>query len=240
MSDELKKIRGKIPAVFKDRKKTTIIAGCAAVVFIAAACFPAIAANQINLSSESSKTEEQIAAENASISGDNPADQGNAEMGLDATEAGAPDIRPSESQSAKESTTADHAVAGSSTTVIDEDNANASSSNEDSAKSQSGSTSDSQKTWVEDTEKIWVVDKAAWVETIPVYESVERSVCNICDADITGSASAHNKQHMLAGEGSGYHSEIRREKTGENTVAHSEEGHWETTVIGGHWDTTSL
>ena len=42
------------------------------MVFIAAVCFPAIAAHQINLSSENSKTEEQMTAEDASISGDNP------------------------------------------------------------------------------------------------------------------------------------------------------------------------
>lgn len=236
MNGKLRKIREKMLDIFKNRKKTAIISGCAAVVFIAAAYFPAIAAHQINLSSESSKTEEQIAAKDASISNDNPADQGNAEMRLDVTEADAPDIRPSESQSAKESTTADHTVAGGDAAVIDGDNANASSSDKNSAKTQSSSTSDSQKTWVEDPERIWVVDRAAWVETIPVYESVERSVCNICDADITGSTSAHNKQHMLAGEGSGYHSEVRQVKVGEETIEHREEGHWETVVVGGHWE----
>ncbi|WP_346687216.1 hypothetical protein [Enteroscipio rubneri] len=92
------------------------------------------------------------------------------------------------------------------------------------------------KTWVEDTEKVWVVDKAAWTETIPVYENVERSICNVCGADITGSTSAHNKQHMLAGEGSGYHSEVRQVKVGEETIEHPEEGHWETLVVGGHWE----
>lgn len=81
-----------------------------------------------------------------------------------------------------------------------------------------------------------VVDRAAWVETAPVYESIERSICNICGADITGSTSAHNKQHMLAGEGSGYHSEVQRVKVGEETIEHREEGHWETVVVGGHWE----
>ena len=103
MNDKPKKIKGKILAVFKNKKKTTIIAGCAAVVFIAAACFPAIAAHQINLSSESRKTEEQITAEGTSISGDNPADQGNAGVKLSDTEPCAPDVRPSEIQVAKES-----------------------------------------------------------------------------------------------------------------------------------------
>lgn len=236
MNDKLKKIREKILAVFKNRKKTTIIAGCAAVVFIAAACFPAIAAHQINLSSESRKTEEQITAEGTSISGDNPADQGNAGVKLSDTEPCAPDVRPSEIQVAKESIAADQAVAGGNATVVDEVNASTSISTEDSAKSQENSPSYSQKTWVEDTERIWVVDRAAWVETAPVYESIERSICDVCGADITGSTSAHNKQHMLAGEGSGYHSEVQRVKVGEETIEHREEGHWETVVVGGHWE----
>lgn len=240
MNDKLRKIRGKILDVFKNRKKRTIIAGCAAVVFIAAACFPAITAHQINLSYESNETEEQITAEDASISGDSPANRGNAEMKLSDAETCAPNVRPSENQSAKKSIATDQAEASGNAAAVDEDNASTSVSAENSAKSQENSPSDSQKVWVEDTERIWVVDRAAWVETIPVYESVERSVCNICSADITGNTSAHNKQHMLAGEGSGYHSEIHREKTGEKTVAHPEEGHWETAVIGGHWDTTSL
>ena len=47
---------------------------------------------------------------------------------------------------------------------------------------------------------------------------------------------AHGKAHMKAGEGSGHHSEVRRTITGYNAVSHQEEGHWETKVIGGHWE----
>ena len=99
-------------------------------------------------------------------------------------------------------------------------------------------TSDSSpsKRWVEDTEQVWVVDKAAWTEQIPIYNTVEVSICNICGADITGNASAHGKAHMKAGEGSGHHSEVRREIVGYDTVSHKEEGHWETKVVGGHWE----
>lgn len=93
-----------------------------------------------------------------------------------------------------------------------------------------------QRKWVEDTEQVWVVDKAAWSESIPVYSTVEVSICNICGQDVTGNTSAHAKAHMKAGEGSGHHSEVRREITGYNTVSHAEEGHWETKVIGGHWE----
>ena len=93
----------------------------------------------------------------------------------------------------------------------------------------------SQKTWVEETERVWVVDKEAWTESVPVYGTVEVSICNICGIDITGNTSAHAKEHMKAGEGSGHHSETRQIITGHNTVSHPEEGHWETKVVGGHW-----
>lgn len=93
-----------------------------------------------------------------------------------------------------------------------------------------------QKTWVEDTERVWVVDRETWSESVPIYSTVEVSICNICGTDITGNTSAHAKAHMKAGEGSGHHSEVRREITGYNTVSHKEEGHWETKIIGGHWE----
>ena len=93
-----------------------------------------------------------------------------------------------------------------------------------------------QRKWVEDTEQVWVVDKAAWTESIPVYSTVEVSICNICGQDVTGNTSAHAKAHMKAGESSGHHSEVRREITGYDTVSYAEEGHWETKVVGGHWE----
>lgn len=94
----------------------------------------------------------------------------------------------------------------------------------------------SQKTWVEETERVWVVDKEAWTESAPIYGTIEISVCNICGTDITGNTSAHAKEHMKAGEGSGHHSETRQKIIGYNTVSHSEEGHWETKAVGGHWE----
>lgn len=94
----------------------------------------------------------------------------------------------------------------------------------------------SQKTWVEETERVWIVDKEAWTESVPFYSAVEVSICNICGTDITGNTSAHAKEHMKAGEGSGHHSETRQKITGYNTVNHEEEGHWETKVVGGHWE----
>ena len=90
--------------------------------------------------------------------------------------------------------------------------------------------------WVEETEQVWVEDCAAWTEQIPVYGTKEVSICNVCGADITGNASSHGKAPMLAGEGSGHHSEVRQEITGYDTVSHPAEGHYKTKVVGGHWE----
>lgn len=39
---------------------------------------------------------------------------------------------------------------------------------------------------------------SAWEELTPVYGYVEKSVCNICGAEITGNEAVHGKAHMLA------------------------------------------
>ena len=83
---------------------------------------------------------------------------------------------------------------------------------------------------------VWIEDTAAWSEQVPIYGYEERSVCNVCGADITGNVSAHAKAHMLAGEGSGHHNEYAQVITGYETVTHPAEGHWETVVSGGHWE----
>lgn len=78
--------------------------------------------------------------------------------------------------------------------------------------------------WVEETEDVWVQDTAAWSEQVPVYATVEVSICNVCGADITGNTAAHAKAHMLAGEGSGHHSETRQTIIGYETVEHAATG----------------
>lgn len=91
------------------------------------------------------------------------------------------------------------------------------------------------------TEQKWVVDQAAWTETVnePIYETVERSICNGCGADITGDPWTHIENQMLAGNMScgGYHSEWIQVQTGTNTytVTHPEQGHWESySVVTGY------
>ena len=105
-----------------------------------------------------------------------------------------------------------------------------------SAPAASGGESQKQPVWVVDYEKIWVEDSPEWDESVPVYGYTEVSVCNICGADVTGNTAPHAKQHMLAGEGSGHHSEVREVVIGYETVHHDAEGHWERAESGGHWE----
>lgn len=109
-------------------------------------------------------------------------------------------------------------------------------SNQPAANSDASAQVSRQQRWVEDTKQVWVEDKAAWTEQVPIYSTTEVSICNVCGQDITGNVTAHSKAHMLAGEGSGHHSEVRQTITGYNTVNHPAEGHWETRVTGGHWE----
>lgn len=92
-------------------------------------------------------------------------------------------------------------------------------------------------------EKKWVVDQAAWDETVsePIYEMVEKSICNGCLADITGDPWGHIDAALDAGNFNcgGYHAEWILEQTGTNThtVHHDEVGHWEDVLVKeGYWE----
>lgn len=82
----------------------------------------------------------------------------------------------------------------------------------------------------------WVVDQPAWTETVetPVYEDLERCICNGCGADITDYIDRHLEESMLAGnmKCSGYHSEWHQIQTGTNTetINHPEQGHYENVI----------
>lgn len=92
-----------------------------------------------------------------------------------------------------------------------------------------------EKVWVVDYARIWVEDSAAWDEQTPVYGYVEKSVCNICGAEITGNEAAHGKAHMLVGEGSGHHTEVSQVITGYAITHHDAVGHYEMVESSGHW-----
>ena len=117
--------------------------------------------------------------------------------------------------------------------------ADSSSSSSGGGSSQESSHTHSCTIPVYGTEQKWVVDQSALTETFnePIYEMQERSICNVCGADITGNTAAHAKEHALAGEGGGHHSEWIQVQTGTNTytIEHPEQGHWESySVVTGY------
>ena len=90
-------------------------------------------------------------------------------------------------------------------------------------------------------EDVYVVDQEAYSYEEPVYEKRVYTVCHVCGAEFDTSYddsafSAHDKAHMLAGEGSGYHNDIRRVQVSTNTVNVPEEGHYEKKLVKAAWD----
>lgn len=99
-----------------------------------------------------------------------------------------------------------------------------------------------EKQWHEPVyENSWVVDREAWDEVIeePVYEMVERCICNQCGADITGDPWGHLEQSAITGGNcGGYHSDWQKVQTGttSHTVHHEEQGHYEQVLVKeGYW-----
>lgn len=66
-----------------------------------------------------------------------------------------------------------------------------------------------------------VVVQAAWDEQVPVYGDVAHDICNVCGAELTeANVTEHTRNHALAYEGGGYHTEWRRKQTGTQTIHH--------------------
>ena len=90
-------------------------------------------------------------------------------------------------------------------------------------------------------EDVWVVDQEAYSYEEPIYEERQITVCHVCGAEFdtsysTKEFSAHDKAHQLAGEGSGYHSDVRKIQVGTRTVNVPEEGHWEKKLVKAAYD----
>lgn len=90
-------------------------------------------------------------------------------------------------------------------------------------------------------EDVYVVDQEAYSYEEPVYEKRVYTVCHVCGAEFdtsydTSAFFAHDKAHMLAGEGSGYHNDTRKVQVGSNTVNVPEEGHYEKKLVKAAWD----
>lgn len=88
---------------------------------------------------------------------------------------------------------------------------------------------------------VYVVDQKAYSYEEPIYETRGYTICHVCGAEFdtsydSSAFGAHNKAHALAGEGSGYHNEVREIQTGSKTVNVPEEGHYEKKVVKDAWD----
>lgn len=106
---------------------------------------------------------------------------------------------------------------------------NTATTNTNNNTSSSTSTSSHTHNWVAQTKTVhhdevghnepYVVTEA-WDEEVPIYETVEINVCNVCNEEIIGSPAEHGKVHALAYEGSGHHSEWKEKQVGTDVVHH--------------------
>ena len=219
----------------RNRKRRAAIC-IAAAVALAIACVALV-----NCSAESGldSSGTQMSGDTSETRPSRSAEASSAALGSEnATESGlaeASEPQPGQFVEPPGKTTSQDAVSGAS----GDDSQTYSSADEappTTAPAASGGESQKQPIWVVDYEDIWVVDSPEWDESVPIYGSTEVSICNVCGADITGNTAAHGKQHMLAGEGSGHHSEARNMVIGYETIHHGAEGHWERVESGGHWE----
>ena len=157
---------------------------------------------------------------------------------------------PTETEKSKSINNADEGSSGNTGNSSSEKN-NHSISSQSNSSSSSGSnksnTNDhSSKTYHEavynivhhpaEYKNVYVVDQESYSYDEPVYDNREYTICHVCGAefDTTNGPSAffaHDDQHLLAGEGSGYHSVIREVQTGTKTVTVPEEGHYENQLV---------
>lgn len=130
---------------------------------------------------------------------------------------------------------------GSSTPAVSNSQTPAAPSGNNGSGSGGSSTAGNQgsnagKTWHPPVyENVWVVDKAAWTEEIPKYETKYRDVCNQCGADVTNCIYEH--YYTAEATCGGYHSEYYDVQVGTTTVNWPEEGHWEQKLVKeGYWE----
>lgn len=161
-----------------------------------------------------------------------------------ATEAKSSSSSSSKSDSSSSSSKSSGGSGGSSSNSGSDSSGGSSSSKSSGSGSSTSSKSSSSaadphagKTYHEAVyENVWVVDQAAYSYEEPVYEERQITVCHVCGAEFdtsydTSAFWTHNEAHALAGEGSGYHSDVRKIQTGTKTVNVPEEGHYEKKLV---------
>lgn len=140
------------------------------------------------------------------------------------------EVKQEEKKEEKKEETAKADSSNKSNTSESKKNNTASTSNSSSNKNNSSSSSskpaEHKHDWVAQYKTVNVPEKGhneqvlvkdAWDEQVPQYQSVERSICNQCGADITNNIDAHFKSSW---DCSGYHMELQQVLTGYKTVHH--------------------
>ena len=167
----------------------------------------------------------------------------------------ATEVKASNTSSKSDSTSSKSDSSSTSSKSSDNSGGSSSSSSKSGGSSGNASTSGggsgSDKTYHEavyktvhhdaEYEDVYVVDQEAYSYEEPVYEERQITVCHVCGAEFDTSYStsefyAHDDQHLLAGEGSGWHSDVRKVQVGTNTVNVPEEGHYEKKLVKAAWD----
>ena len=218
-----------------NRKRIAAICIVAAVA-LAIACVALVNCSaESGLRSSGAQASEIAAETRSSGSAEAPSDASDGEDAVDEAPAGGPGPQSESFAGSSGETTSQDAVSGA---IGSESQSGSPSGSTPPTSAPAASDGESQKkpVWVVDYEDVWVEDSPAWDESVPIHGYTEVSICNICGADVTGNTAAHGKQHMLAGEGSGHHSEVRDAVVGYEMVHHGAEGHWERVESGGHWE----
>lgn len=229
------------------RKRLTVIAACAVIAMVIVivgtrGCTGENASGDgdttcsTNVATQPSKKGNADSATNAGTtsSNQNPDSAGTTAASGNDTDKGSDLSSP-----ATTSSSASDASSGGQLPDASTDSSAPDGSSSGSSVTDSGNAGDAvpSKTWVIDYTQVWVEDSPSWTEQVPVYGYEEHSICNVCNADITGTdVAAHAKAHMLAGEGGGHHTEMVQVITGYETEYHEATGHYETVESGGHWE----
>lgn len=90
-----------------------------------------------------------------------------------------------------------------------------------------------------------VLVSAAWTEEVPIYEDVERAICNGCGVDITDDIYNHTYNALVNGNTKcgAWHSEWKQVQVGTNTINHDavyekkwvvDKAAWTEKVLTGH------
>lgn len=237
---------GQVKTWIKEHKKRSARIAAAIVLILGAAGFGIAGVNNVNANTSADKkistetvkkdTSENGVKDNSSTKKDADSDKKEDEVDKVKTEDKDATVSDQEAKTDDVNQTANTNASTSGS------NSNTSSSGSSGLSNEGGhSHTHSYTIPIYGTDQKWVVDQAAWTETVnePIYEMVEKSICNGCGLDITGDPWTHIENQMISGNLScgGYHSKWESVQTGTNTytVDHPEQGHWESySVVTGY------